>query len=66
MYADDHQTYIYDNDVQKATQTVRTATEAVSQWYKEKLLQGNPQNYQILTIDARKLLGMRGEGIRWT
>ena len=66
MYAGDHQIYTYDNDIQKADQTLRRQTEAVSQWCKEKLLQANPQKYQILTIDARKPLGMRDDRIRWT
>ena len=49
MYADDHQIYTSDNDILKATQTLRRQTEAVSQWYKENLLQANPQKYQIFT-----------------
>ena len=40
--------------------------QAVSQCYKEKLLQANPQKYQILTIDATKPLGMCDDRIRWT
>ena len=51
MYADDHQVYTNDSDIHKATQTLRRQTEAVSQWYKENLLQANPQKYQILTPD---------------
>ena len=35
MYADDHQIYTNDKDIQKAAQTLRGQTEAVSQWYKE-------------------------------
>ena len=67
MYAYDHQINTYDNDDQKAAQILRRQTEAVSQWDEEKLLQANPQKYrQILTIDPRKPLGMRDEGIRWT
>ena len=66
MYADDHQIYTYDNDVQKTAQTLRRQTETVPQWFKDKLLQANPQKYQILTIDPRKPLGMREDGIRWT
>ena len=38
MYADDHQIYISDNEILKATQTLRRQIEAVSQWYKENLL----------------------------
>ncbi|KAL9986963.1 hypothetical protein ACROYT_G001182 [Oculina patagonica] len=53
MYADDHQIYANDNDIQKAAQTLRRETEAVSQWYKENLLQANPQKYQILTLDPQ-------------
>ena len=45
MYADDHQIYIGDNEILKATQTLRRQIEAVSQWYKENLLQANPQKY---------------------
>ena len=45
MYADDHQIYISDNEILKATQTLRRQIEAVSQWYKENLLQANPQKY---------------------
>ena len=59
MYDDDHQIYTYDNDAQKAAQTLRRQTETVPQCYKEKLLQANPQKYQILTIDPWKPLGMR-------
>ena len=43
--------YTNDNDIQKPAQTLRRRTEAVSQWYKENLLQANPQKYQIVTID---------------
>ena len=43
MYADDHQIYISDNEILKATQTLRRQIEAV--WYKENLLQANPQKY---------------------
>ena len=53
MYADDHQIYTSDIDIQKAAQTLRGQTEAVSQWYKENLLQANPQKYQIPTIDPQ-------------
>ncbi|KAL9977985.1 hypothetical protein ACROYT_G015454 [Oculina patagonica] len=53
MYADDHQIYANDNDIQKAAQTLRRETEAVTQWYKENLLQANPQKYQILTLDPQ-------------
>ena len=54
MYADDHQIYTNDNDIQKAAQTLRRQTgRAVSQWYKENLLQANRQKYQILTIDPQ-------------
>ena len=54
MYADDHQIYTNDSDIQKAAQTLRGQTEAVSQWYKDNLLQANRQNwYQILTIDPQ-------------
>ena len=52
-YAGDHQIYTNDNDIQKAAQTLRRQTKAVSQWYKENLLQANPQKYQILTIDPQ-------------
>ena len=52
MYAD-HQIYTSDIDIQKAAQTLREQTEAVSQCYKENLLQANPQRYQILTIDLQ-------------
>ena len=45
MYADDHQIYISDNEILKATQTLRRQIEAVSQWYKENLLQANPQKH---------------------
>ena len=61
MYADDHQIYTSDNDILKATQTLRRQTEAVSQWYKENLLQVNPQKYQFPTIDpytSKKPMGM--------
>ena len=40
-------THSSDNDIQKATQTLRRQTDAVSQWYKENLPQANPQKYQI-------------------
>ena len=53
MYADDHQIYTSDIDIQKAAQTLREQTEAVPQWYKENLLQANPQKYQILNIDPQ-------------
>ena len=53
MYADDHQIYTSDIDIQKAAQTLRGQTEAVSQWYKENLLQANLQKHQILTIDPQ-------------
>ena len=53
MYADDHQIYTNDSDIQKAAKTLREQTEAVSQWYKENLLQANPQKYQIVTIDPQ-------------
>ena len=53
MYADDHQIHTSDIDIQKAAQTLRGQTEAVSQWCKENLLQANPQKYQILSIDPQ-------------
>ena len=48
MYADDHQIYTNDNDIHKAAQTLRRQTETVSEWYKENLLQANPQKCQII------------------
>ena len=53
MYADDHQIYTNDSDIQKDAQTLKGQTEAVSQRYKENLLQANPEKYQILTIDPQ-------------
>ena len=53
MYADDHQIYTNDSDIQKDAQTLKGQTEAVSQRYKENLLRANPQKYQILTIDPQ-------------
>ena len=53
MYAEYHQIYISDIDIQKAAQTLRGQTEAVSQCYKENLLQANLQKHQILTIDPQ-------------
>ena len=53
MYADDHQIYSNENDKHKTAQTLRRSTEAVLQWYKENLLQANPQKYQILTDDSQ-------------
>ena len=38
MYADDHQVYTNDNDIHKATQTLRRQTEAASQCDKGKYL----------------------------
>ena len=53
MYVDDYQIYTSDNDLLKATQTLRRQTKAVSQWYKEHLQQVNPQKYQFPTIDPQ-------------
>jgi len=65
MYAEDHQIYTNDNDIQQAAHTLRRPLTEASQWYKENLLQTSPQKYQILTIDPQlpgKLLGMH---LRW-
>ena len=50
MYADDHQIYFNGTSIETVASSLKKETENVSQWYKDNLLQANPNKYQILVI----------------
>ena len=50
MYADDHQIYFNGTSIETVAFSLKKETENVSQWYKDNLLQANPNKYQILVI----------------
>ena len=50
MYADDHQIYFKGTSITTVASSLKKETENVSQWYKDNLLQANPNKYKILVI----------------
>jgi len=54
MYADDHQIYFNGTSIETVAFSLKKETENVSQWYKDNLLQANPNKYQILVIAPQR------------
>ena len=54
MYADDHQIYFNGTSIKTVASSLNKETENVSQWYKDNLLQANPNKYQILVTAAQR------------
>ena len=54
MYADDHQFYHSDRDLEELTSKLSESVDQTTKWYESHLLAGNLKKYQALNISYSK------------
>ena len=53
MYADDHQIYAAGCHLDEVEKNLNREGETATRWYKDNLLQGNHDKYQVMTVSNK-------------
>jgi len=53
MYADDHQFYAMNNDIEVVNENVTHSATDASEWYTSNFLKSNLDKYRVLTLGSK-------------
>ena len=63
MYADDHQLHVKGRNHEIVRQQLKTSSKQALIWYSTNLLSANPEKYQFLNINPRKIDGDTSDAV---
>ena len=63
MYADDHQLHVKGTNHEIVRQQLKTSSKQALIWYSTNLLSANPEKYQFLNINPRKIDGDTSDAV---
>ena len=63
MYADDHQLHVKETNYEIVGQQLKTSSKQALIWYSNNLLSFNPEKFQFLNINPRKIDGDKSDAV---
>ena len=63
MYADDHQLHVRGTNHEIVRQQLKTSSKQALIWYSSNLLSANPERFQFLSINPRKIDGDTSDAV---
>ena len=63
MYADDHQLHVKGTNHEMVRQQLKTSSKQALIWYSINLLSANPEKFQLLNINPRKIDGDTSDAV---
>ena len=64
MYADDHQLHMKGTNHEIVRQQLKTSSKQALTWYSKNFLLANPEKFQFLNINPRKIDGDESDAVR--